>query len=396
LVKIFDGQKELLTDQERNEIVRKTLELLNQGAPRYTIARDFSNAQNYVKPKITEVDVTNDGIPELIADIENGFAIYKCNNGSYEIILQWWGFDSVKFVGIDYIEDMNVDGVPEIVASVTACSGTGCRAFKIYEWDGFEMKNLIKILHYDPVTNRTEIYDEIGMDSPLSQDITDVNNDGTLEFIVVGGKGIFRSGDYAVTRQEMNIYSWDGSAFVPYSYGFTAPEYQFQAVQDADRETENGNWGQALSLYQLAISGKLNWWSAELQKDQDIKAKAFWNSEPTPSTVVQEDETEYPRLAAYAYYRMVILHTFLGEVDAAQVKYATLQEKFPAPGPGHPYAEMASAFWDAYQSSGRMYDACGAAIQYAAEHPEILTPLGSDYHGAQSHTYVPADVCPFR
>ena len=37
-----------------------------------------------------------------------------------------------------------------------------------------------------------------------------------------------------------------------------------------------------------------------------------------------------------------------------------------------------------------------AAIQYATKHPEILVPLGSDYHGAQSHTYAAADVCPFR
>jgi hypothetical protein len=44
-----------------------------------------------------------------------------------------------------------------------------------------------------------------------------------------------------------------------------------------------------------------------------------------------------------------------------------------------------------------MYDGCAAAIQYAAEHPdEMLTPLGSDYHGWQSHIYVPVDVCPFR
>jgi hypothetical protein len=57
---------------------------------------------------------------------------------------------------------------------------------------------------------------------------------------------------------------------------------------------------------------------------------------------------------------------------------------------------MATAFWDAYQSSGKMYAGCAAAIQYAAEHLDILTPLGSDYHGWQSHTYVPADVCPFR
>ena len=57
---------------------------------------------------------------------------------------------------------------------------------------------------------------------------------------------------------------------------------------------------------------------------------------------------------------------------------------------------MATDFWDAYQSSRRMYNACAAAIAYADSHPEILVPLGSDYHGWQSHTYTPADVCPFR
>ena len=113
-------------------------------------------------------------------------------------------------------------------------------------------------------------------------------------------------------------------------------------------------------------------------------------------TPVAPDLTEYPRLAAYAYYRMVILHTHLGETDAAQLKYVTLQEKFPPGDPGYPYVEMASAFWDAYQSSQKMYDGCAAAIAYADAHPEILVPLGSNYHGWQSHTYVPADVCPFR
>jgi len=30
------------------------------------------------------------------------------------------------------------------------------------------------------------------------------------------------------------------------------------------------------------------------------------------------------------------------------------------------------------------------------EHPEILTPLGSNYHGWQSHIYMPGDGCLFR
>jgi hypothetical protein len=93
---------------------------------------------------------------------------------------------------------------------------------------------------------------------------------------------------------------------------------------------------------------------------------------------------------------MILLHTFLGEMDAAQIQYETLQSKFPAGNPGHPYAEMTTGFREAYQSSGTMYAGCAAAIQYAAERPEILTVLGSDYHGWQSHIYLPADICPFR
>ncbi len=116
----------------------------------------------------------------------------------------------------------------------------------------------------------------------------------------------------------------------------------------------------------------------------------------TPSAVPAEDITEYPRLAAYAYYRIMLLHFAQGQESEAATTYQTLQETFGNDPYAHPYVEMASAFWEAYQSTHKMYDGCAAAIQYVVEHPEILIPLGSDYHGAQSHIYVPADVCPFR
>jgi hypothetical protein len=92
----------------------------------------------------------------------------------------------------------------------------------------------------------------------------------------------------------------------------------------------------------------------------------------------------------------MLLHLVQGQDSEASTTYTTLGQTFGSDPYAHSYVEMATAFWDAYQSSHKMYDGCAAAIQYAAEHPEILTPLGSDYHGSQSHTYVPADVCPFR
>jgi hypothetical protein len=108
------------------------------------------------------------------------------------------------------------------------------------------------------------------------------------------------------------------------------------------------------------------------------------------------EPTEYPRLAAYAYYRIMILHLMQNHESDASTVYNTLQEKFSNDPYGQPYVEMAIAFWNAYQSTHKMYDGCAAAIEYAAEHPDILTPLGSDYHGSQSHIYKPEDVCPFR
>jgi hypothetical protein len=396
LVKIFDGPKRVLTIEEQNEVANKTLKLLNQGAPKMSIIREFSNAPTYGKTEITEKDVTNDGIPELIAYIENGFVIYKCNHGDYENILQWLVDASVQYIQIDSIQDMNMDGIPEVVVSLAACSGTGCIAIKIFEWDGLEMKNLVVVSNYNPATNTNITYDNMGMDSPENKSIVDVNGDGMLELVLTGGMGICCTSDQVAMRRLVDIYSWNGTAFDIYENGFAEPEYRFQAVQDADREALHGRWDKAFSLYQDVISSDLDWWSPERKKDMGTKMDALWFNQPTPGSLILKDETEYPRLAAYAYYRMIILHTFLGETEAAQIKYATLQEKFPADSPGHPYVEMATGFWNEYQSSGKMYNACAAAIAYADAHPEILIPLGSDYHGAQSHHYQPADVCPFR
>ncbi|HEU0294845.1 MAG TPA: hypothetical protein VFR47_19035, partial [Anaerolineales bacterium] len=146
---------------------------------------------------------------------------------------------------------------------------------------------------------------------------------------------------------------------------------------------------------EVIFSDKLKSYSPEIHDN----LRAQWDTRygttptPTPSPIALD---EYPRLASYAYYRIVLLHLVQNHESDAITVYNTLQQKFGSDQYGRPYVEMATAFWEAYQSTHKMHDGCAAAIQYAAEHPEILIPLGSDYHGAQSHIYVPADVCPFR
>ncbi len=149
-------------------------------------------------------------------------------------------------------------------------------------------------------------------------------------------------------------------------------------------------------MYQEAIfSDKLNGYSTEIRDNLRARWDASFGTTPT-ATPYPLAPDEYPSLAAYAYYRIMLLHIVQNHESDAGTVYKTLQQKFGSDTYGHPYYEMATEFWNAYQSTHNMYDGCAAAIQYAAEHPEILTPLGSDYHGSQSHIYVPADVCPFR
>jgi hypothetical protein len=92
----------------------------------------------------------------------------------------------------------------------------------------------------------------------------------------------------------------------------------------------------------------------------------------------------------------MLLNLVLGNQQDANSIYEALQMQFGKDEYAKQYVELATAFWNAYQSTQEIYNGCGAAIQYATEHPETLIPLGSDYHGWQSHTYVPTDVCPFR
>ncbi|HSO12350.1 MAG TPA: hypothetical protein VLT51_08235, partial [Anaerolineales bacterium] len=197
-------------------------------------------------------------------------------------------------------------------------------------------------------------------------------------------------------RQKTVTFEWNGKEFFETSIEFAPPEYRFQAVQDADAATHSGKLDEAFRLYGEVISNKnLEWWSPErFAYEQDASYRWIPGITPVPEPPV--NLTEYPRLAVYAYYRILLLHLAQGQEAEAASTYQTLQETFGSDPYAAPYVEMASAFWEAYQSTNKMYDGCAAAIQYAVEHPEILVPLGSDYHGRQSHIYEPADVCPFR
>jgi hypothetical protein len=330
-------------------------------------------------------DITNDSIPDLVVISGSLFQtvnILWCQNGRYNSLPkditegETLGSDHVKFE----LHDLNQNGIPEVLSIGSGRTGI---SVNVLEWNGQTFRDLSA--------------DQDGINAIMAHatddgfSLKDLNNDGISELILRG----FTPGNWEYPgdplRAETAIYYWNGTRYSPIKT-FNAPQYRFQAIQDADMQTLQGNYLEAIKFYHETIdSDKLDWWSQE--RFENNKAANINLTTPSP---LATNLTEYPKLAAYAYYRIILLHLVQNHEPEATTVYNTLQKKFSNDPYGSPYVEMAAAFWEAYQSTHKMYDGCAAAIQYAAEHPEILTPLGSDYHGSQSHSYVPADVCPFR
>lgn len=368
------------------QFIDYTLSFLNRGGAISSIRAQFMNSEGM----IIKEDVTGDGVDELISAYGIWIDVFGCNNGFFQL-LSVLTIEAAQNTKIIDVTDVNLDGLADIVVYFDACLGWRCPSIQIVEWDGVMFKDLIA----DYSRCRS-------LAAPVEVEVKDVDKNGTKEIVLSNDGKPWPDGIGFPYRKESLICMWNGQNIVLFRSEFGSPHYRYQSIQDGDAAVLMGNHDEALGSYQQAIfDEKLEWLTQERSiYDFWIYHAQYFSflAEPTPtaSPSLQPDPAEYPSLAAYAYYRMMLIHLVQANRSEAGTTYSTLQKIFGSDEYGRPYVEMATVFWEAYQSTHKMYDGCAAAIQYAAKNPEILIPLGSDYHGSQSHTYIPADVCPFR
>lgn len=344
---------------------------------------------------VVQQDMTGDGSTELI--LTDGYIVYVfgCQDKEYKTLLSYTA-DPAWMQEIQFnVEDMNRDGVSELVTVVYGGHTYTSILVSIFGWNGREIRPLLQGENHGVNKYSTFVDTEV----PAHIVLDDTDGNGTLELMIESDLPTPVPALYSYLmpwRNETDIYAWNGSQYILDRIEHSSPEFRFQALQDADYEATHGDLNEALAIYQGVITNdELEAFSHEILINQIAGSSAIAENLPT-LTPVPPDFTEYPRLAAYAYYRIMLLHIVQGNNAEADRTYDTLREKFATDEYGRPYVAMATAFRDAYQSTHKIYAGCAAAIEYAAKQPEILVPLGSDYHGEQSHTYVPEDVCPFR
>lgn len=391
----------------------KTLDYLNQGgSPSDLIVRLRQQWDSYeiFGNNDAIADLTGDGVPEIVIMPASETYILGCQDGKYQILFKYFD-EAVSINGIGTqlvaIQDMNLNGIPEFVFASFGCGGMGtgqCLDVYVYEWNGKNFTTRIPI--WEGYEVGASIYGGRLADYFPGVTIKDVDNNGTKELIITGGipNSWYSEHFYhAPWRDQTDIYKWNGENFVHNKTTFSSPIYRYQAIQDGDRQMQNHEYDQALKSYQEAIfSDKLLGWS-QAHKDREKLMHDFtWDFEeklkltPTPS-IPPDDPKEYPNLAAYGRYRIMLLHILQGNMNEARIVYETLQEKFPEGSEGHIFAQVAKAFWEEYNASQSVSAACQAAIHIADENQGVLEFLGSDYGNVeQDLLYKPEDVCPFQ
>ena len=349
-----------LTSDEQKELLLETSDLVilgcdPGGSRQYKILREFSDEiEMYIPPKILAIqDLNRDGIPELLLDTRGFF-----------------GFSTTRFL-------------------------------KGFSWNGKSFSSIIgppPPYPYRTIAKITAKNDDIYgiLYEPGNIELEDVDHNGTLEIIVHSGfPGHPESLANGPWRKGSDTLSWNGKVFVPVYSDIDPPIYRFQAVEDADQAVLMGNFDQALGLYQDTIfSDKLAGWSQALFVQQRKKYMDPQGGE-LPALYPSMVE-EYNDLAAYAYFRILVLHALRGYLPEAQIVYDTLIRKFPEGHPGHISAIMGVAFWKEFQDSQNINQACTQAVNAIIDRQDgIFSWINSFIQGYQSPTYKLSDLCPY-
>ncbi len=388
------------------------LAYLNDGGSISALQRALASQDPEPEPLLWQIvsqDVTADGIPEIFVAVTKSYHVdgdgeshlfaFTCARRQYQSVLLFRragagyrriGLYSGGGARILMLRDLNGTGVPEVFFGVT---WPGYTEVYLLEWDGRQFASLIE--YGDPIMLEKYYWLEV--------------SHGQLEVIDTDGDGIFEvvltyllpddEPENTTRRAQTITWAWNGALYSITSAEHTPPRYRFQAIYDGDLAFEQGFYEEAIGFYtQVITDATLLGWDSEY----DVYSAEL----PEP------DPQEWPRLTAYAYYRMMLAYARLGNGPEAQRMYGILLSEFPEGAIGRTYADLAESFWQAYTARGRqdVVAGCAAVLALAAaDEQALLTPLRSTHNGFYANarlycdglymrcipTYTTQSLCPF-
>lgn len=307
------------TSEDNARFFFQIQDFLNSGGTRQAVITAYR--QHYPRRDeriIREEDVTGDNVLDLLLTEQGAFVGFVCQNGLYTIegiVGETYHFNQPVIIAI---VDMNLNSVPEIIS---IAGDERVRIVDVSEWD----RNEFRDLNWDRTGGFSQPCNNLF--GPSWARAKDSDGNGTLELVLEQAIPIWSEyTDGLPWRRETRICSWNGEIFVHTHTELTPPEYRFQAIQDGDRAFLASDYESALDLYQQAIfSDKMDWWSEDRKFYEMGAYNPNFTIKPTPDSSLVPDPNEYFYLAAYARFRIALLHLVTGaeQERAGGVRYAT-------------------------------------------------------------------------
>jgi hypothetical protein len=294
-------------------------------------------------------------------DIDGTFFIAGCQNQQY--------IERYRFNGDGYsapqaltIGDINNDGQVEAAFAFTAC-----RAEDEGE-EGEEPENcryLLQVVSWQPRVERFVSLISGGLEVDELPEIVDTDDDAVRELLF----RLTYLGDITTgpLRTGLKIYDWDGSEYVLSIAQPDAPRYRIQIIHEADRYFIQRRMADAIRLYQRTLT------------DEDLR---IWLRNETPT------------LEAYTLYRMLLARAFSNDPDAEAVYERLILPNVENPDAAPPiYVELGRTFWEIYQITGNVSEACADVRAVVRVQPNAVDFLNR--YGDRNPTYTEQDICPF-
>jgi hypothetical protein len=253
------------------------------------------------------------------------------------------------------IEDLNRDGLSELVYRIDDCGAGTCSArLHILQYDreraAFADLTLGPAPPYRHIVSRYPAYVAIERGSDRTQIVADL--------------GVVHSAAAGHQLNHRLTYAWDGS---------------FYSVIDDVITTPRSEW----SLIHFVNFAD----AASEQADFAAAVEAYWHVVNADEHVLSPEEVN---LKDYARYRLMVTYARTrDEASAQRIAEVLLDENQQSSG----YRAIADTFWSNYEASREVSAACQRVVAFATQDPETFKPLNG--FGWANRQYRAEDICPF-
>jgi hypothetical protein len=300
-----------------------------------------------------DLDLTGEGAAEVLLTFDtpnNGGAlvILGCSNQRYTVHYQ--NITGGAVPRIIQIADMTFGGDPEILFTGQRCADDGVCQYvtQLISWRG-DLGRFVSLLGRDIISDSEPSIGDVDEDD-IVEVVVQLDNAGTAE------TGPLRTG--------VNIYDWNGAAYVKSIVQLDPPSYRIQIVHQADRAMSRLNAEEAIALYTFTL--------------QDVGLRDWYRGESD-------------QLRAYTMFRLLIARAYVADEDILTT-YQDILDAYPDPDTAPIYVRLSTVFWNALNITNNLRSACLEVRDMIGVEPQALELLNR--YGERSPTYTAESVCP--